>query len=907
MPLPKNYNSKEHEDRIYTMWEDSGAFQPVDDPKATPYCIIMPPPNATGQLHLGHAMMLAIEDALIRHHRMLGDATLWLPGTDHSAIATHAKVEKMVIAEGSSRERLGHEKFVQRIKEYVVNSQDTIRSQVRKMGSSCDWTREKYTMDVDVSAAVRKMFVDMYNDGLIYRGHRIVNWCPHCASTLANDEVEYKKEKTKFYYFTYGPVVIGTARPETKFADKVIIVHPDDKRFADMVGKEFDVPWIEGTVKARVIADEVADPELGSGAMTITPAHSFLDFDLAQKYGLEVKQIIDERGNLTEEAGGFAGKNANMARAEIVAKMQEKGLVHHIDEDYEHNLSICYRCGTAIEPLVSNQWFVDVNKKVMRWGGNQKKKSLKDVALEVVHNGEINIIPKRFDKVYFHWMENLHDWCISRQIWWGHPLPVWQRQSSVGSQRSYDDNAKSETQNAMFAVTSDADVRNVDAAEETYVGLEPPEGEGWVQDTDTLDTWFSAGMWTFSTLGWPASTNDLHRFHPTDVLETGYDILFFWVARMILMTTYGTHEVPFRDVYLHGLVRDKQGRKMSKSLGNGIDPVEMIAKYGADAVRLSLIIGTTPGNDIRLYEEKIEGYRNFANKIWNIARYVERELGEGMAHVEKKTGVFDYARCDLFDKWILSRLHTLVREVTEDIESYRLSSAAERIFQFTWSEFADWYIETTKARSDDQTKLVLYGVLENVLRLLHPFMPFVTEVLWEGFPIKEKLITSTWPKANEEMIDADAERTVGMFQEVVKEIRVLRNIADMQASTRGKVAIRLQPIAGVVRDYEGTLKKLGGVGTITWLGEGEETPKGLSAATSAGEVLLLVAQDDLTAITKKLGKERAQLEKYVAATERKLNSDFSKKAPETVVRETRGKLAEAQEKLRAIVEQLERL
>ncbi|MFA6436380.1 MAG: valine--tRNA ligase, partial [Candidatus Gracilibacteria bacterium] len=587
------YNAKKVEDALYKKWEKSGGFTPKIDPKKKPFTIALPPPNATGQLHLGHATMLAIEDIMVRFHRMKGQPTLWLPGTDHAAIATQNKVEKIIAEEGTNRHEMGRRKFLERVKKYVANSQDTIRNQMRKMGASVDWTRERYTLDDGLSEAVRDAFVKMHHDGLIYRGHRIVNWCPRCASTLADEELEYKEQKTKFYYLKYGPVVIGTARPETKFQDKIIIVHPKDKRYKKWIGKKMMVPWIDGEVEAQFVADETADMKMGTGAMTITPAHSFVDFDLAKKYGFEIVQIIDEQGKITSAGGPhFQGLPVKEAREKVIEALQQKGLVDHIDENYVHNLSVCYRCGTAVEPLVSRQWFVNVTKKI-------RGKSLKDRTLEAVKKGKIKIVPDRFKKVYFHWVENLRDWCISRQIWWGHQIPVW-----------YCEDKKSPK------------------CEEPIVANKTPEkcphckGKNLKQDPDTLDTWFSSGLWTFSTLGWPKKTKDLAYFHPTSVLETGYDILFFWVIRMVLMTTYLTNEIPFETVYLHGLVRDKEGRKMSKSLGNGIDPLDMIEKYGTDAVRLSLVLGSSPGNDMRLYEEKIAGYRNFVNKIWNGARYV---------------------------------------------------------------------------------------------------------------------------------------------------------------------------------------------------------------------------------------------------------------------------------------------
>ncbi|MBI5134924.1 valine--tRNA ligase [Candidatus Uhrbacteria bacterium] len=647
--FPSSYDPKLVEDSIYNMWEESGLFNPdtvkgsgdrVQGIGPTSFSVVLPPPNVTGTLHLGHATMLAIEDIMVRYHRMKGDDTVWVPGTDHAAIATQNVVEKKLWKEEKkTRHDLGREKFLKKVDEFVKASKDTIHRQMRKMGASLDWSREAYTLDAPRERAVRTAFKMMYDDELIYRGHRIVNWCTRCQSTLADDEVSYKEEKTKFYYLKYGPVVIGTARPETKFLDKVIIVHPKDKRYESMVGTSFDVEWIDGTVKATVVADESAEMEMGSGAMTITPAHSFTDFALAQKYGFEIHQIINEKGVLTDAAGDMAGMPVAQAREKVIERLQAKGLVDHIDENYVHNLSVCYRCDTPVEPLVSQQWFINVNKNVevrsrkLEKIVGKKQASLKEMAAAVVRNGAIKIIPKRFDKTYFHWMDNLRDWCISRQIWFGHRIPVWYCHAKEARIQNLESRRKQKGLNSKFKIL-DSEIGC-----KPIVSIDTPDGcpscgnSQLEQDPDTLDTWFSSGLWTFSTLGWPQSVNreqatgnsDLKRFHPTSVLETGYDILFFWVARMILMTTYVLGEVPFETVYLHGLVRDEQGRKMSKSLGNAIDPLIVSEKYGTDAVRLALVVGTTPGNDLKLSEKKIEGYRNFVNKLWNVARYVSSQ------------------------------------------------------------------------------------------------------------------------------------------------------------------------------------------------------------------------------------------------------------------------------------------
>ena len=709
--LAKAYQPKDFETSTYQRWEQSGFFNPDNLlKKGEPFSISLPPPNATGILHLGHAVMIAIQDLMIRYWRLRGRAALWLPGEDHAAIATQNVVEKKLHKkDGKNRYDYGRDEFIKRVNEFIASSRSTIRDQIKAMGASCDWSRERYTLDEGLSRAVREVFVRMYHDGLIYRGKRIVNWCYRCGTTLADDEVEYKEQKTPFYYLKYGPITISTARPETKVLDKVIIVHPDDKRYQGYIGKSFDVPWIDGIVKATVVADKVAEMETGTGAMTITPAHSFVDFELAQKYGFEIVDIIGPDGKLTANAGKFAGLNVKEARIAILDELKKKDLVEKIDEEYIHNLSICYRCGTPVEPLPSEQWFVAVDKPFKR--GLFHRTTLKKLAIAAVSTGKIKIVPERFAKIYDHWMKNLHDWCISRQIWFGHRVPAW-KCISCG---------------------------------EWFVGQAKPstclkcKASNLEQDPDTLDTWFSSSLWTFSTLGWPDKTKDLATYHPTSVMETGYDILFFWIARMVLMTQYSLGDIPFRTVYLHGLVRDKQGRKMSKSLGNGIDPIAMIDKYGADALRLSMIIGTTPGNDFRLYDEKIAGYRNFVNKLWNIVRFANLTAELKIVEIppEAKT---------LADKWILSRFARVADLVTKKIESYSFSEAGEALYEFTWHELADWYLEVAKIEGNKQ-KILSY-LITQLLKLWHPFTPYVTETLWrETFgEAAGLLMVQSWPE-----------------------------------------------------------------------------------------------------------------------------------------------------------------
>lgn len=704
----KPYNPQETEPRIYKAWEESGYFNPdtcvsggITEESAPVFSIILPPPNVTGRLHMGHALMLAVQDIFIRYKRMRGFKTLWLPGTDHAAIATQSVVEKQLSKEEKkSRYDLGREEFLNRVNAFAKESHDTIIGQLKSMGASLDWSREVFTLDEERNRAVRKMFKDMYEAGLIYRGHRIVNWDPKGQTTISDDELVYEERKEKFYYLKYGPFTIGTARPETKFGDKYIVMHPDDARYKKYThGQKLTVEWINGPIEATVIKDEAADREFGTGVMTITPWHDTTDFDLAEKHALDKEQIIDWYGKLLPIAEEFAGMKISDAREKIVEKLKEKGLVEKI-EDYTHNVATAERTGALVEPQIKLQWFIDVNKPVISRGG----KSLKELMLEPVKTGAIEILPEYFDKTYFHWIENLRDWCISRQIWYGHRVPVWYR------------------------------------GEEIHIG-EEPESQGWVQDEDTLDTWFSSGLWSFSTLGWPNETNDLHTYHPTTLLETGYDILFFWVARMILMTQFALGSVPFKTVYLHGLVRDAQGRKMSKSLGNNLDPVAVADTYGADAVRMALIVGNTPGTDLRISEDKIKGYKHFANKLWNITRFI---LGKTESTTEPLLEE---------DQALLTELDALTKEVTEDIEYHRVYMAAEKLYHYAWHRLADTILEESKSILQGKNKLarlsrgiVLRQILHRLLRLLHPFMPFVTEEIWSSLPeTKGLLMVAPWP------------------------------------------------------------------------------------------------------------------------------------------------------------------
>lgn len=900
--IEKAYDAKKYEDDIYQKWESSGAFHPSVDPKKKPYTIAMPPPNATGTLHLGHAMMLALEDIMIRRKRMDGYSALWVPGTDHAAIATQSYVERKLQSEGikEPRRELGREKLLAEIKTFVENSKDTIRNQVRKMGASCDWQREKYTLDDDLNHAVNTFFGRMYEDGLIYHGDRIVNWDPNMQTTVADDELEYKEEKAKFYYFQYGPVVIGTARPETKFADKIIIVHPDDERYKELHNKEFEVEWINGPIKAKVIPDECVDPEMGTGAMTITPAHSHVDFELAEKYNLEKPQIIDFEGKLLPVADEFAGMSIEEAREKIVEKLDKKGLLVKVDEEYLHNIAVNYRGKGVVEPQIMKQWFIDVNKKVIDWKG--KKRSIKEVMQDVVNSGMIKLIPNRFDKIYFHWIDNLRDWCISRQIWWGHQIPMWYKVSK-------EDKEKWEKHPESSSYLLQSLGINV---EETIFSESEPENGDWIRDPDTLDTWFSSALWTFSTLGWPEKTEELKYFHPTDVLETGYDIIFFWVARMILASTYclrsdGLPEeqcIPFKEVYLHGLIRDINGQKMSKSRPEtSIDPLDMIEKYGTDAVRLSLVVGNTPGNDMRLYEEKIAGYRNFVNKIWNASRFALMNVEDTSIdtddiekHIKSRA-----------DKWVLTKLNLLIKEVNKDLDNYRFSDAATKIYEFTWEQYCDWYLEISKG--DLINPPVLLHVLKKLLTLLHPFVPFVTEALWSHLDQPNMLIHQPWPEYDKKTVFKDKADEMETVHSVITAIRSMRAERGVEPAKKIDAVIYGGIWTELLEEKREPLTRLARLENVTIETEGDKVPNSLWQYVNGIDVYLpLGNMIDVAKEKGRLQKQFQQTEGKMTGLEKRLsNEGFLQNAPEDVIKKEQKTLNELREELASLQAKMKEL
>lgn len=726
--LDGQYNPTDHEESVQEKWQKADYFNPdtlvsenITDADADTFSMVLPPPNVTGTLHVGHAMGITNKDILARYHRMRGDRTLFLPGTDHAAIATQSKVERILTEkEGKNRFDLGREKFLERVEKFAQDSHDTIVSQIRRLGASVDWSREAFTLDETRETAVRTAFKRMYEAGLIYRGDRVVNWDPVGGTTVSDDEVEHVEETGQLWTFRYNtnfPIPISTTRPETKFGDTAVAVHPDDKRYSEYIGQTLETTFLGEDLEITVIADEEIDPEYGTGALGVTPAHSMVDWDMSRRHNLPLKQVIGEDGCMMEPAGEFAGMEVAEAREKIVEALETEGLIED-SEEVTKNVGHADRTDAIVEHLPKKQWFIDVDQEFTINNSNLKgindgdKVTLKELMHTAVNSGQIQITPDRFEKNYNHWIDKLRDWCISRQIWYGHQIPVW-----------YKD-------------------------DDTYVGVEPPEGDGWKQDEDTLDTWFSSGLWTFSTLGWPEETEDFKDFHPTDVLETGYDILFFWVARMVLMSGFLLEDIPFENVYLHGMVRDEHGEKMSKSLGNVLDPVDVIEEHGADALRMALVVGTTPGNDSNISEEKIESYGRFGNKIWNASKFVLMNVPEDYTH-EQPESIKDEHQT------YMDQLEKKVAEITEHIEKFQFNLAAEKLYDYFWHTFADEVIEATKddIYSDDASpedeasaRFTLYEILSTSLKLLHPFMPHLTETLWDTLPTSSELLCVTmWP------------------------------------------------------------------------------------------------------------------------------------------------------------------
>ena len=866
--LPKVYEPQEVESRIYENWEKSGCFQGRRDPQKKPFTIVMPPPNVTGQLHMGHAMDCALQDILIRFKRMQGYAALWVPGTDHAGIATQIKVEEELrTKEGLTRYDLGREKFLDRVWDWKRTYGDRIVKQQKKMGISCDWDRARFTMDEGCSKAVREVFCNLYEKGLIYKGSRIINWCPHCVTALSDAEVEYQDKPGSFWHIRYPIqgeegryVIVATTRPETMLGDTGVAVHPDDERYKDIVGKKCILPLVGREMP--IVADEYVDMEFGTGCVKMTPAHDPNDFEVGLRHNMESIRVLDDDGKINENGGKYQGLDRYEARKVIVEDLERLGLLDKIT-DHTHNVGTCYRCGTTVEPMVSKQWFV-------------KMAPLAGPAIEAVRNGSIRFVPERFEKNYFFWMENTRDWCISRQLWWGHRIPAY-----------YCDECGKVTVSAEHISTC------------------PACGGAVHQDEDTLDTWFSSALWPFSTLGWPdESSEDFKYFYPTDVLVTGYDIIFFWVARMIFSACEHTRKPPFHTVFIHGLVRDDKGRKMSKSLGNGIDPLEMADQYGADALRFNLITGNSPGNDMRFYVEKCEAMRNFCNKIWNASRFVMMNLTIDHVELPKKL--------ELEDKWILSKLNTLIREVTDNMDAFELGVASAKIYDFIWDNYCDWFIELTKNRlnSDDQTtrenaQNVLCYVLIETLKLLHPFMPFITEEIWQALPHEgEFLMLSKWPEYNEKFSFPAEEEAMQTVIEAITAIRARRNEMNVAPSKKVHYTVATAHAdtfsAGI--PFFTRLASASDV-TIVPADAAIDADGKVEVDTHAARIFMPLAElVDFEKELARIAKEKANAEKQLAGIENKLkNEGFLAKAPEAVVN---GARADA-EKLKALIEKLD--
>jgi len=872
--IPSTYSPQEVEQKWYEYWEKNGFFHAEVEKDKKPYTIVMPPPNVTGHLHLGHAMDNTLQDILIRYHRMKGYNTLWVPGTDHAGIATQAKVEEHLAKEGISKYDLGREKFLEKVWEWKHTYHARISKQLRMLGSSCDWDRERFTMDEGCSKAVREVFVRLYEKGLIYRGNYIINWCPKCHTTISDIEVEHKDTPGNLWHVRYpikgetdAYITIATTRPETILGDTAVAVHPDDERYTHLVGKTVILPIVGREIP--IIADSYVDPAFGTGAVKITPSHDPNDFEIGLRHNLPQIVVIDKAAKMTEEAGKYHGLDRYECRKQIVEDLKAQGYLVKVEE-HNHAVGHCYRCDTVIEPLVSSQWFV-------------KMKPLAEPAIEAVKRGDIKFVPERFTKIYLGWLENIRDWCISRQLWWGHRIPVWYCQDC----------------GEMICASEDPAV----CPKCSSTRLE--------QDPDVLDTWFSSGLWPFETLGWPDKTPELEHFYPTSVLVTGRDIIFFWVARMIFTALEFMHKEPFKEVFIHGLILDAQGRKMSKSLGNGVDPIEVIEKYGADTLRFMLVTGNTPGNDLRFQFERLEGTRNFANKIWNASRFVLMNLSDFKPSEEEP----EYT---LADRWILTKYNETVDQVTNFLDKYELGEAARTIYEFIWSQFCDWYIELVKPRlygkespkSKYTAQFVLNYVLTNTLKLLHPFMPFITEEIWQHLPEEGKTIMLTkWPESMAELTDKAAEREMDLIMEVIRSIRNIRAEMNVPPGKKAEtiiIAKSKEAYAIITKGQEYVARLAQGEPVKIIEGTGFKPSKAAAAIVGDLEVYLpLEGLIDMEVEMKRLEKELNQTRKELARVTAKLsNEGFLAKAPREVIEKEQIKQREMAVKEQALLERL---
>jgi valyl-tRNA synthetase len=879
--MPKAYEPQKVEQKWYKFWLENGYFTPKIDPEKKPFVIIMPPPNVTGELHIGHALTATLEDIMIRWHRMKGEPTLWLPGVDHAGIATQVVVEQMLAKEGLDRHKLGREKTQERIREWAESRRQIIAHQHQRLGASCDWSRERYTLDEGPSRAVRTAFVRLYDKGLIYRGERIINWCPRCATALSDLEVDHKDIQGNLYYVRYPLaggdkefITVATTRPETILGDTAVAVNPKDKRFKAVLGKKAVLPAVNREIP--IIADEAVDPDFGTGAVKITPAHDPVDFDIAQRQGLPLVNILNPDVTMNENAGPYAGLDRFDCRREILADLEKDGLLVKI-EPYTHSVGHCQRCQVVIEPLASRQWFINTQP-------------LAQAAIKAVTSGRIAIIPARFTKVYLNWLENIRDWCISRQLWWGHRIPVWYCQD-CGQLTVAVDEPKA---------CAKCGSRNIE------------------QDPDVLDTWFSSALWTHSTLGWPDDTQDLRYFYPTTVMETGYDILFFWVARMIMMGLEDTGDIPFSTVYLHGLLRDEKGEKMSKVRGNVLDPLDTIDKYGTDALRFALTTDISPGNDIKMTAPRLEAGRNFANKLWNATRFVVRSLEPKGTNMKIRRG-----ELPVEDRWILSRLSGTISTAARLMDNFQFGEALRQLHDFIWGEFCDWYIELAKIRlrsKEAPSPLpVLVRVLETSLRLLHPFMPFVTEELWQNLKLRlppdwqelESIMLAAYPEADEKAADSQAERVMGAVIEIIHSIRNARAQYRVESARWIEAQVYAGELTPAITPYSPAIQTLARARPITFLESREEASPAenvLALVLESSEVVIpMESMVGLQAERKRLEQEIEQSQAGVARLEAKLEDRaFLTKAPPEVVDKERDKLAERKDKLERLKQQLTR-
>ena len=865
--LAKQYSPRDVEDRIYQFWLDGHYFHAKLDPDKKPYTIVIPPPNITGQLHMGHALDETLQDILIRFRRMQGYDTLWLPGTDHASIATEAKIVESMKKEGLTKDDLGREGFLKRAWEWKAQYGGRIVEQLKKLGSSCDWERERFTLDEGCSRAVREVFVRLYEKGLIYRGERIINWCPHCQTSISDAEVEYAEKDGSFWHVRYpfadgsGYVELATTRPETMLGDTAVAVHPDDERYKSLVGKKLILPLVNKEIP--LIADEYVEMDFGTGVVKITPAHDPNDFEVGLRHNLEVINVMTDDGHMTDDCGKYAGMDLYECRKAIVKDLEEGGYLVKV-EPMKHNVGSCYRCHTTVEPRVSKQWFV-------------KMEPLAKPAIDIVRDGTVKFIPDRMSKVYFNWMDNIKDWCISRQLWWGHRIPAWYCPDCG----------------------------------ELIVTREDPNAcpkcgcQNLSQDPDTLDTWFSSALWPFSTLGWPDKTPEIEHYYPTNTLVTGYDIIFFWVARMIFSACEYTGEQPFDTVLIHGLVRDAQGRKMSKSLGNGIDPLEIIDKYGADALRFALATGNSPGNDMRFSDEKVEASRNFANKIWNAARFILMNLDENepAPHLPNELA--------LEDKWILSQYNTVVKEVTDNLEKFELGMAVQKLYDFIWDVFCDWYIELAKIRLQQgveaakPARAVLVYVMSNTLKLLHPFMPFITEEIWQTLPHNgEAILVSPWPVYDAALAFSQEEAKMERIMRAIRAVRNRRSEMNVPPSKKAHVYIETadeETFRGAALFFQ----RLAYASDVT-VGTSFEIPGSvLIVADSARLYIPMGELVDLEAEKTRLHKELENTQKQLAGVQAKLNNEqFVSKAPAPIVQNQRDTAAKLEEKIQMLEQSL---